>query len=239
MKIMNIGILAHVDAGKTTLTESILYASGTITESGRVDRGSTITDSMALEKQRGITIQASIASYQWSHFKINLIDTPGHIDFYSEVERSLNVLDGAILLISAKDGIQAQTRILFDAIRKRKLPALIFINKIDQPDIDFDSLYEDIRAKLSSHILIMQSITNRISLLPKTLNPLSEEFKDTIIETDDALLKKYVMDQPITAEELLESRRKNINDGTLLPVYHGSALKHIGTKELRFYVSTL
>ena len=127
MKIMNIGILAHVDAGKTTLTESMLYASGTIAESGRVDRGSTITDSMALEKQRGITIQASIASYQWSHFKINLIDTPGHIDFYSEVERSLNVLDGAILLISAKDGIQAQTRILFDAIRKRKLPALIFI----------------------------------------------------------------------------------------------------------------
>ncbi len=99
----------------------------TITESGRVDRGSTITDSMALEKQRGITIQASIASYQWGHVKVNLIDTPGHIDFYSEVERSLNVLDGAILLISAKDGIQAQTRILFDAIRKRKLPALIFI----------------------------------------------------------------------------------------------------------------
>ena len=82
MKIMNIGILAHVDAGKTTLTESMLYASGTIAESGRVDSGSTITDSMALEKQRGITIQASIASYQWSHVKINLIDRPGHIDFY-------------------------------------------------------------------------------------------------------------------------------------------------------------
>ena len=232
MKIMNIGILAHVDAGKTTLTESMLYASGTIAESGRVDRGTTNTDSMALEKQRGITIQASLASYQWNHVKINLIDTPGHIDFYSEVERSLNVLDGAILLISAKDGIQAQTRILFDAIRKRKLPSLIFINKIDQPDIDLDSLYEEIRAKLSSHTLIMQSITNGISLLPKTLNPLPEEFKNTIIETDDDLLKKYVMDQPITAEELLESRRKNINDGTLLPVYHGSALKHIGTKEL-------
>lgn len=119
MKILNIGILAHVDAGKTTLTESMLYTSGTIAESGRVDSGSTITDSMALEKQRGITIQASIASYQWNNVKINLIDTPGHMDFYSEVERSLNILDGAILLISAKDGIQAQTRILFDAIKKK------------------------------------------------------------------------------------------------------------------------
>ncbi len=130
MKIMNIGILAHVDAGKTTLTESMLYTSGTIAESGRVDRGSTITDSMTLEKQRGITIQASIASYEWKHVKINLIDTPGHIDFYSEVERSLNVLDGIVLLISAKDDIQAQTRILFDAIRKRKLPALIFCSRL-------------------------------------------------------------------------------------------------------------
>ena len=232
MKIMNIGILAHVDAGKTTLTESMLYTSGTIAESGRVDSGSTITDSMALEKQRGITIQASIASFEWNNVKINLIDTPGHIDFYSEVERSLNVLDGAILLISAKDGIQAQTRILFDAIRKRKLPALIFINKIDQPDIDLDLLYKDIRDKLSSHILVMQSITNGGFLLPKTLDKLSEEFKDTIIETDDALLEKYIMNQPITTEELLNSRRKNISNGNLLPIYHGSALKHIGTKEL-------
>jgi len=232
MEIMNIGILAHVDAGKTTLTESMLYTSGTITESGRVDSGSTITDSMALEKQRGITIQASIASYEWNNVKINLIDTPGHIDFYSEVERSLNVLDGAILLISAKDGIQAQTRILFDAIRKRKLPALIFINKIDQFDIDLKSLYKEIKDKLSSHILIMQDITDGNLLLSKTQVGLSEEIKDTIIEADDALMEKYIMDKTITEDELLNSRRKNISNGNLLPVYHGSALKHIGTKEL-------
>lgn len=232
MKIMNIGILAHVDAGKTTLTESMLYTSGTIAESGRVDRGSTITDSMTLEKQRGITIQASIASYEWNHVKINLIDTPGHMDFYAEVERSLNVLDGIVLLISAKDGIQAQTRILFDAIRKRKLPALIFINKIDQPDIDLELIYKDIKEKLTSHILVMQRITNDNTLLPAETKELSEEFRDTMIEMDDTLLKKYMLDQIITTEELLNSRRKNISSGKLLPIYHGSALKHIGTKEL-------
>ncbi len=232
MKIMNIGILAHVDAGKTTLTESMLYTSGTIAESGRVDRGSTITDSMTLEKQRGITIQASIASYEWNHVKINLIDTPGHIDFYAEVERSLNVLDGIVLLISAKDGIQAQTRILFDAIRKRKLPALIFINKIDQPDIDLELIYKDIKEKLTSHILVMQRITNDNTLLSAETKELSEEFRDTMIEMDDTLLNKYMLDQPITTEELLNSRRINISSGKLLPIYHGSALKHIGTKEL-------
>ena len=232
MKIMNIGILAHVDAGKTTLTESMLYTSGAIAKSGRVDSGSTITDSMTLEKQRGITIQASIASYQWNHVKINLIDTPGHIDFYSEVERSLNILDGVVLLISAKDGIQAQTRILYDAIKKKKLPAFIFINKIDQPGIDLELLYKDIKEKLASHILIMQSFKNDYTLSPKQVDRLSEEFRDTIIETDDALLEKFILDQSITPEELLISRRKNIINGKLLPIYHGSALKHIGTKEL-------
>jgi len=232
MKIMNIGILAHVDAGKTTLTESMLYTSGTIAESGRVDRGSTNTDSMTLEKQRGITIQASIASYQWNDVKINLIDTPGHIDFYSEVDRSLNILDGIVLLISAKDGIQAQTRILFDAIRKRRLPALIFINKIDQPNIDLELLYKDIKEKLTAHILVMQSITNDNTLIPTEVDQLSEDFRDTIIEIDDTLLKKFMLNQPITTEELLNSRRKNISSGNLIPIYHGSALKHIGTKEL-------
>ena len=232
MKIMNIGILAHVDAGKTTLTESMLYTSGTIAESGRVDSGSTITDSMTLEKQRGITIQASIASYQWNNVKINIIDTPGHIDFYSEVERSLSVLDGAILLISAKDGIQAQTRILFDAIKKMKIPTLIYINKIDQPDINLDSLYRDIKDKLVSHILVMQNFIKDNVLSLKAVDMLSEGFRDTIIETDDSLLEKYLLDQPITTEELLNSRKKNIGSCHLLPIYHGSALKHVGTREL-------
>ena len=117
MKIINLGILAHVDAGKTTLTESLLYTSGAIAEPGSVDKGTTRTDTMNLERQRGITIQTAVTSFQWEDVKVNIIDTPGHMDFLAEVYRSLSVLDGAVLLVSAKDGIQAQTRILFHALQ--------------------------------------------------------------------------------------------------------------------------
>ncbi|RRJ67296.1 tetracycline resistance ribosomal protection protein [Paenibacillus oralis] len=232
MKVINIGILAHVDAGKTTLTESMLYTSGTITEPGRVDDGSTITDSMLLEKQRGITIQASIASFQWKDTKINLIDTPGHIDFFAEVERSLGILDGAILLISAKDGIQSQTRILFEAIKKIKIPTLIYINKIDQPGVNLESLYQDIREKLTPNIFVMQKVSMEKALSVKGIDMSSGEYKDMIIEANETLLEKYMLDQPISTEELHISRKQNVNNCNLFPVYHGSALKNIGTREL-------
>ena len=136
MKIINIGILAHVDAGKTTLTESLLYTSGAIAEQGNVDKGTTRTDTMILERQRGITIQTAVTSFCWNDYKINIVDTPGHMDFLTEAYRSLSVLDGAVLVISAKDGVQAQTRILFHALQKMDIPTIIFINKIDQNGID-------------------------------------------------------------------------------------------------------
>ena len=150
MKIINIGILAHVDAGKTTLTESLLYTSGAIMEPGSVDKGTTRTDSMALERQRKITIQAAVTSFRWKGYKVNLVDTPGHMDFLTEVHRSLSVLDGAILVVSAKDGVQAQTRVLFHALRKMKIPTIIFINKIDQSGVVLEQTYQNIREKLKS-----------------------------------------------------------------------------------------
>ena len=110
MKIINIGILAHVDAGKTTLTESLLYTSGAIAEQGNVDKGTTRTDTMILERQRGITIQTAVTSFYWNDYKINIVDTPGHMDFLTEAYRSLSVLAGAVLVISAKDGVQALQR---------------------------------------------------------------------------------------------------------------------------------
>ena len=158
MKIINLGILAHVDAGKTTLTESLLYTSGAIAELGSVDEGTTRTDTMNLERQRGITIQTAVTSFQWEDVKVNIIDTPGHMDFLAEVYRSLSVLDGAVLLVSAKDGIQAQTRILFHALQTMKIPTIFFINKIDQEGIDLPMVYREMKAKLSSEIIVKQKV---------------------------------------------------------------------------------
>src|SRR5690242_19511790 len=130
--ILNLGILAHVDAGKTTLSERLLYEAGVIEEPGSVDAGTTQTDSLALERQRGITIRAAVASFWLGDVHVNLIDTPGHPDFIAEVERALAVLDGAVLVLSAVEGVQPQTRILMRALRRLHVPTLLFVNKVDR-----------------------------------------------------------------------------------------------------------
>src|SRR5438445_3752387 len=131
-RTLNLGVLAHVDAGKTTLTERLLYAAGVIDEIGSVDAGTTQTDSLALERQRGITIKSAVVSFVINDVIVNLIDTPGHPDFIAEVERALSVLDGAVLVISAVEGVQPQTRILMRALRRLRVPTLLFVNKIDR-----------------------------------------------------------------------------------------------------------
>jgi ribosomal protection tetracycline resistance protein len=125
--------LAHVDAGKTTLTEQLLYAAGVIDEIGSVDHGTTQTDSLALERQRGITIKSAVVSFALADATVNLIDTPGHPDFIAEVERVLSVLDGAVLVISAVEGVQAQTRLLMRALQRLRVPTLIFVNRSTAP----------------------------------------------------------------------------------------------------------
>ena len=132
MRTLNLGILAHVDAGKTSLTERLLYAAGVIDEIGSVDDGNTQTDSLALERQRGITIKSAVVSFVVDDVTVNLIDTPGHPDFIAEVERVLSVLDGAVLVISAVEGVQAQTRVLMRTLQRLRIPTLMFVNKIDR-----------------------------------------------------------------------------------------------------------
>jgi len=127
-----LGILAHVDAGKTSLTERLLHSAGVIDEIGSVDAGSTQTDSLALERQRGITIKSAVVSFVVGDATVNLIDTPGHPDFIAEVERVLGVLDGTVLVISAVEGVQAQTRVLMRALRRLRIPTTIFVNKADR-----------------------------------------------------------------------------------------------------------
>src|SRR5204863_5135076 len=136
MRTLNLGILAHVDAGKTTLTERLLYAAGVIDEPGSVDKGTTQTDSLALEQRRGITIKSAVASFPIDDVTINLIDTPGHPDFIAEVERVLSVLDGVVLVIAAVEGVQSQTRVLMRALQRLRIPTLMFVNKIDRRGSD-------------------------------------------------------------------------------------------------------
>ncbi|HTW05472.1 MAG TPA: GTP-binding protein, partial [Streptosporangiaceae bacterium] len=149
MSTLNLGILAHVDAGKTSLTERLLFAAGVIDEIGSVDDGSTQTDTLALERQRGITIKSAVVSFAVGGRTVNLIDTPGHPDFIAEVERVLTVLDGAVLVISAVEGVQAQTRVLMRTLQRLRIPTLIFVNKIDRAGADDERVLRDIRARLT------------------------------------------------------------------------------------------
>ena len=230
MKIINIGILAHVDAGKTTLTESLLYTSGAIMEPGSVDKGTTRTDSMALERQRKITIQAAVTSFRWKGYKVNLVDTPGHMDFLAEVHRSLSVLDGAILVVSAKDGVQAQTRVLFHALRKMKIPTIIFINKIDQSGVVLEQTYQNIREKLTEDMIVMQEVHLCSEII---LSDVADFEKwDAVIVGNDDILEKYLSGVPLTLWELQKEIKRRVQRGTLFPVYHGSAKDNIGVKEL-------
>src|ERR687886_471884 len=157
MRTLNLGILAHVDAGKTTLTERLLYEAGVIAEAGSVDAGTTQTDSLALEQERGITIKAAVTSFAIGDVHVNLIDTPGHPDFIAEVERVLSVLDGAVLVISAGEGVQPQTRVLMRALQRLRIPTLLFVNKIDRGGAQYERVLQSIAERLTPAIIPMGS----------------------------------------------------------------------------------
>src|SRR6266853_2989307 len=155
MRTLDLGILAHIDAGKTSLTERLLHSAGVIGEIGSVDAGSTQTDSLALERQRGITIKSAVVSFVIGDVTANLIDTPGHPDFIAEVERVLGVLDGTVLVISAVEGVQAQTRVLMRALQRLRIPTLIFVNKIDRGGAQDEPVLRDIAAKRTPAVIAM------------------------------------------------------------------------------------
>lgn len=150
MRSLTLGIVAHVDAGKTSLTERLLYEAGVIAEPGSVDAGTTLTDSMALERRRGITIRASVTSFDVGDIVVNLVDTPGHPDFIAEVERSLGILEGAIVVVSAVEGVQAQTTVLVRALQRLDVPFVYFLNKIDRTGADPDRVAGQLAARFHS-----------------------------------------------------------------------------------------
>ena len=153
MPTLNLGILAHVDAGKTTLTERLLYETGATRHLGRVDHGDTTTDSDSIERRRGITIRTAVATMTLPSphgpVKVNLIDTPGHADFVAEVERALAVLDGAVLVVSAVEGVQAQTRVIIRILERLGLPFLVFVNKMDRAGASLERTLDALREELA------------------------------------------------------------------------------------------
>ncbi|MHB8646695.1 MAG: GTP-binding protein [Thermomicrobiales bacterium] len=239
MAIVNIGILAHVDAGKTSLTERILFETGVITSVGSVDKGTTQTDTMELERARGITIQSAVVSFQLNTLKVNLIDTPGHGDFVAEVERSLRVLDGVVLVVSSVEGVQPQTRRLARAIRAAGLPMLIFVNKIDRLGARGEALLEDIRRKLNLRVVAMNAATeigNRAATVvpwdrgsPAWRDPVS----DLLAETNERVIAEYDRTGGDLSASFLEAElRAQIAVSSIVPVFFGSAITGVGVPEL-------
>jgi ribosomal protection tetracycline resistance protein len=238
-KQLNLGILAHVDAGKTTLTERLLFEAGVIDEVGSVDAGTTQTDSLELERRRGITIKSAVASFVLGGIHVNLIDTPGHPDFIAEVERVLNVLDGAVLVISAVEGVQPQTRILMRALQRLRIPTLLFVNKIDRAGADDERTVRAISERLTPSVVRMGS-ANALGTRAAGVEPFNGDdaafrarLAEALAEHDDRILAAYVEDEARTPyPQLVTELSSQTREVLVHPVYVGSALTGAGVESL-------
>src|SRR3954452_3179323 len=207
VRSLNLGILAHVDAGKTSLTERLLLGAGVIDELVSLDDGNTQTDSLALERARGITIKSAVVSFVVEDVTINLIDTPGHPDFIAEVERGLSVLDGAVLVVSAVEGVQAQTRVLMRALQRLRVPTLFFVNKLDRRGADLARVRAEIAAKLT----------------PAVVSP-DASAAEVLADRDDAFLAAYLDGEGEWRAELAAQTARAV----VHPLYAGSAITGAG-----------
>lgn len=240
MTTINIGIVAHVDAGKTSLTERILYETNVIKEIGRVDSGNTQTDSMELERQRGITIKASVVSFYINDLKVNVIDTPGHADFIAEVERSFRVLDGAILVISAVEGVQAQTKILMRTLQKLNIPTILFVNKIDRSGANTEKVMKQIKEVLSNEAFPFYSVLNEGTKEARIIEYKSyDDCMELLAPFNESLLESYVNNEIIPDALLREKLEQQIQQASVYPIFFGSAMTGIGVTELLENISTL
>jgi ribosomal protection tetracycline resistance protein len=239
--IRNIGILAHVDAGKTTVTEQLLFKSGIIRTLGSVDKGTAHTDSLEVEQQRGISVRAAAVNLSWKAAEINIIDTPGHIDFSAEVERALSILDGAVLVVSAVEGVQPQTEVYFRALQAMNIPTIIFINKVDRVGADVKRVLGEIKKNLTKDAVSLQVVEGEESNDPN----INFIFKDSgvngeclinlieeVAERDEELLEKYLSSEEISAQYLKDLLTKLSQSSNIYPVLYGAALKGVGIEEL-------
>jgi ribosomal protection tetracycline resistance protein len=229
-----LGILAHVDAGKTTLTERLLYAAGVIDEVGSVDDGSTQTDFLALERQRGITIKSAVVSFAIDDVTVNLIDTPGHPDFIAEVERVLSVLDGAVLVISAVEGVQPQTPLLMRALQRLSVPTLLFVNKIDRGGANYEGVLRAISERLTPAIVPMGRVrdagTRKATFVPhgEQDSAFTATLADVLATSDDAILAAYVDGAGVSYDRLRGELAAQTQRALVHPVFAGAALTGAG-----------
>ncbi len=234
-----IGILAHVDAGKTTLTENLLFYAQAIRQLGRVDDGTSKSDWLDVEKERGISVRTSNVSFSWNDYSITLVDTPGHVDFSSEVERSLSILDGAVLVISAVDGVQPQTELIIEALQKLKIPFIIFLNKTDRAGSDIDLVVSELEKDFKINCFNSYSVDNEESTDVKISKAWNEEdFKnhpgliERIVECNETLLEKYFSNNDLTFDELNQTMQYASHNQSLVQLIPGSAKTSTGIKEL-------
>lgn len=240
IKRLNVGIFAHVDAGKTTTTEHILYESGRTRALGSVDAGTAVTDSMDIERQRGISVRAAMTSFTWKDVQVNLVDTPGHVDFLSEVERSLRVMDSAVLIVSGVEGVQPQTELIWNALQKLRIPTLIFVNKMDRIGADSDSVLEQIRTYLSPAILPMQlpvgkeqDFNGTVDIWDADVDPEAKQvLYESLAEQDEILLESYINGEFISREQWREFATTGFRSARIYPLLYGSAARGIGITAL-------
>jgi ribosomal protection tetracycline resistance protein len=223
MRTLNLGILAHVDAGKTTLTERLLFATGAIERVGSVDAGTTQTDTLELERERGITIRSAVASFQVGDLQVNLVDTPGHPDFIAEVERVLGVLDGAVLVVSAVEGVQPQTPLLFRALQRLAVPTLIFLNKTDRAGADPERVMAAMARRLSPAVVFADTSNAERR----------RRLVEALAENDDDVLRAFVADEEAIGDAQIRTALGTQTRRCLVyPVFQGSAARGIGIDEL-------
>ena len=231
----NLGVLAHVDAGKTTLTENMLFLSGSVRAAGNVDKGTSLSDGLEVEKRRGISVRSSALSFPWRDAQINLIDTPGHVDFSAEVERSLRVLDGAVLVLSAVEGIQAQTESIWKALEAMEIPVILFVNKIDRMGADSAAVVERLREEFSADVVALNRGEREGGVEPAVADLFDERDSrliEAIAEKDDVLLEKYLDGEVLAPEALRAGLAACVKERTLFPALCGSAKNGVGIAEL-------
>ncbi|RKJ38771.1 GTP-binding protein [Acutalibacter sp. 1XD8-33] len=234
-KTLNLGVVAHADAGKTTLTEQILFRSGAIRRAGSVDEGTAVTDGMEIERSRGISVRTACASVQWKDCRINLIDAPGHADFLSEVERTLAVLDAAVLVISSVEGVQPQTRLLLEAIRRANLPCFLFFNKLDRAGSNWRKAFAQVEKECGTPCLSLtraeREEEREAASVPLDFSSSDWEEAAVLASGDEVLLERLLSGEACDSR-LWECLKDRVSRGELYPAVCGASKFGLGVPEL-------